>query len=206
MSQLDALEYLAVLLSSRKLALSLLERTTLAHLSSAEVSELERFLPPTFARRLHAAMRLGAAVLMPELPESLNSPKAAFAHIFPFLAGAETERMLVVCCNSQFQPLHTEVVAQGAVNTVSTLGVDLFAPVIRHRAQAIFLAHNHPSQDPTPSVGDIRSTEQMLRVAEVLGVRLLDHLVVGGRAYRSIRDEMARQGLSWHASEATLHG
>jgi len=205
-NRVDATEHLAVLLSSRKLALSLLERTTLAHLASAEVSELERFLPPTFARRLHAAMRLGAAVLMPELPRSLTSAASAFAHVFPFLAGAETERMLVVCCNSQFQPLHTEVVAQGAVNTVSTLGVDLLAPVIRHRAQAIFLAHNHPSQDPTPSLGDIHSTERMLRACEVLGVRLLDHLVVGGRSFRSIRDEMARQGLSWHSSEAALHG
>lgn len=206
MSYVDALHHLAALLSSRKLAVSLLQRTTLAHLASAEVSELERFLPPVYARRVHAAMRLGVSVLTPELPESLNSAAAAFAHVFPFLAGAETERMLVVCCNSQFQPLHTEVVAQGAVNTVSTLGVDLLAPVIRHRAQAIFLAHNHPSQDPTPSLGDIRSTEGMLRACELLGVRLLDHLVVGGRTYRSVRDAMERQGLPWRAPEVALHG
>jgi DNA repair protein RadC len=46
-------------------------------------------------------------------------------------------------------------------------------------AAAIILVHNHPSGDPTPSPDDIRLTERISRAGELLGIKLLDHVILG---------------------------
>jgi len=55
-------------------------------------------------------------------------------------------------------------------------------------AAAIVLSHNHPSGDPTPSPDDIRMTERMSKAADILGIRLLDHVIIGELGSFSFRD------------------
>ena len=60
---------------------------------------------------------------------------------------------------------------------------------IRQGAAAVVLAHNHPSGDPTPSAQDIEVTKRLLDASEVLGIKLLDHVIVGNGSYFSMRNE-----------------
>jgi DNA repair protein RadC len=66
------------------------------------------------------------------------------------------------------------------------------ADILRHvlvlGGKAFLIAHNHPSGDPEPSRGDIAYTRRMSTMSEMLGLRLVDHLVVGADRYVSIRD------------------
>ena len=55
-------------------------------------------------------------------------------------------------------------------------------------AAAFVLAHNHPSGDPEPSEDDVRLTRRLQRCGETLGIELLDHLVIGGRRWVSLRE------------------
>lgn len=54
------------------------------------------------------------------------------------------------------------------------------------QAQKIILVHNHPSGDPTPSQGDNQVTQRIKECADIMGIMLLDHVVIGDGTFRSI--------------------
>lgn len=66
---------------------------------------------------------------------------------------------------------------------------EVFRPALREAAAALILVHNHPSGDPTPSSEDREVTLRLAKAGEILGVRVLDHVIVAERGYCSLRDE-----------------
>ena len=56
---------------------------------------------------------------------------------------------------------------------------EVYRYAIERNAVQIVVAHNHPSGDPTPSAEDIRATRQLVEAGRVIGIRLLDHVIVG---------------------------
>jgi DNA repair protein RadC len=66
---------------------------------------------------------------------------------------------------------------------------DVFAQVVRHCAAAIVLCHNHPSGDATPSKEDIEITQRLRATGELMGVRVLDHIIIGKGKYVSFVDD-----------------
>lgn len=59
-------------------------------------------------------------------------------------------------------------------------------PAVQLGAPAVIVAHNHPSGDPTPSEADVDVTRRLREAGDVLGIRLLDHLVIGDGTFRSV--------------------
>lgn len=178
---------LGILLGSRDLADTLLARTTLRHLAESPVEELARLVPRRAAERLHAAFRVGREAVSPTQPRILTSARDVFRHLHPYLAARETERMVVVACDVLGRPLATQVIAEGGPADVSVRIADLFTAAIRHRAVAIAMAHNHPSGSLDPSPQDLALTRQAVRASGVLDVYLIDHLIVTGRGFTSLR-------------------
>jgi len=66
---------------------------------------------------------------------------------------------------------------------------DVFGAVVREAAAAVIFVHNHPSGDPTPSAEDIALTRRLREVGDLVGVRVLDHVVIGKGRYVSFVDE-----------------
>ena len=64
----------------------------------------------------------------------------------------------------------------------------IFAAGLRHGAEGLVIAHNHPSGDPEPSRADIEATRRLADVAAALGIRLHDHLIFAGGECRSFRE------------------
>ena len=62
--------------------------------------------------------------------------------------------------------------------------------MIEESAAAIILVHNHPSGDPTPSAEDIAITHRLRQVGEIMGVRVLDHVVIADERYVSLRERL----------------
>jgi DNA repair protein RadC len=69
-------------------------------------------------------------------------------------------------------------VSQGGAHGCAITPADIFRPAIAGGAAAILLAHNHPSEDPTPSNTDLHMTAQICSAGDVLGIPVLDHLVI----------------------------
>jgi DNA repair protein RadC len=65
---------------------------------------------------------------------------------------------------------------------------ELFRPAIERPAAAIVLAHNHPSNDPSPSPEDVKVTRQAVEAGKLLDVELLDHLIIGSGVYTSLKE------------------
>lgn len=60
---------------------------------------------------------------------------------------------------------------------------------LRHHAVCLILIHNHPSGDPHPSQCDAEVTERMYQAGELLGIRLLDHIIIGDQTYFSFQEQ-----------------
>ena len=65
---------------------------------------------------------------------------------------------------------------------------DVFADVITDRAAAAIFAHNHPSGDLQPSEADLKTQEQLVQAAKILGFRVLDHVIVSRKGYFSFQE------------------
>ncbi len=59
--------------------------------------------------------------------------------------------------------------------------------MVRESAAAVVFVHNHPSGDPTPSQEDLEITRRLRHVGELMGVRVLDHIVIGHRRFASLK-------------------
>jgi DNA repair protein RadC len=186
----DLEEALSVFLSSRRKARSLLARTTLRHLAECDESELARFMPRDSARSFASALLLAREATSPPPKTKLDTPSAAYAHLYPYLAGLEAERFVVVACDIRAQVLATSIVAEGTPDAVSVHPGDVFAVAVRHRAVAVVVAHNHPLGVVTPSAEDLELTEDLRLSGKLLGIPVIDHMVVAGDRFWSIAQNL----------------
>ena len=79
-------------------------------------------------------------------------------------------------------------ISEGTLNASLVHPRKIFKMAVEHATASLILAHNHPSGDPTPSQEDIRVTQQLLDAGKVMGIRVLDHIVLGQRTQGQLDD------------------
>jgi DNA repair protein RadC len=100
----------------------------------------------------------------------------------------EQEHLRVVLLNSKNQVLAMPEVYKGSVNTAQVRLSELLREAIREGCPALVVVHNHPSGDPTPSADDIDMTRQLIEAGKLLDIDVLDHIVIGGQGFVSLRE------------------
>lgn len=113
----------------------------------------------------------------------------AFGVVGRELAQADREHFVVLHLNSKNMLLAKETVSIGSLNSSIVHPREVFRGAVMHGSAAIILAHNHPSGDPTPSNEDKILTSRLCEAGELLGIRVLDHIIVGGSWYLSLADK-----------------
>lgn len=137
------------------------------------------------------------AFLMPAPPMEgdviVRSPEDVWKVCEPTSSyGAET--FSVLCVNSKNRLIAGGHISMGILDTCPVHPREVFKAAILHSAAAIILCHNHPSGDPTPSAEDVRITRQLIQAGQVIGIKVLDHVIVGkpsvdrARAFVSLRE------------------
>ena len=81
------------------------------------------------------------------------------------------------------------VISIGNVDSAPVHPREVFGPAIRRGASAVVVAHNHPSGDPTPSPQDIEVTKRLIKASEVIGIKLVDHVIIGNGVFTSLKAE-----------------
>lgn len=104
----------------------------------------------------------------------------------------EREQLWVVLLNVKNVVLVQELVYVGSVSAALVRVGELFTEAVRRCAPRIVLAHNHPSGDPTPSPEDLRLTASAIAAGRLLDIEVLDHLVIGGSRFVSLRGQGVR--------------
>lgn len=167
----------------------LAEHGSLARLSTASIADLNRTtgIGPAKSTTLSAAFELGRrAAAEGAAVSKLASSGAIAAAAAPLLAGRR-ERLLVLSADHALRLHGTDLISQGGTHSTAAPVRDILAAVLRRDCSTFALAHRHPAGDPTPSSQDITATARIADAAKVVGLRLLDHVVLGGTRWRSIR-------------------
>lgn len=92
---------------------------------------------------------------------------------------SDKESLVAILLNAKMRPVGYHVVAVGSLNECIAHPREILRPAIIIAAYAFVLAHNHPSGDPAPSQADQRLTRRLYEAAELLQIRLLDHVIIG---------------------------
>lgn len=95
------------------------------------------------------------------------------------LLKADREKLISVMLNSKNVIIGMDVVSVGTLNQSCAHPRELYKAAILSNAAAIILVHNHPSGDPTPSMEDAQMTHRTSKAGEILGIKLLDHIIIG---------------------------
>ena len=140
------------------------------------------------ALRVLASLELGQRALRGKGRRVLSSPKHVFSYANSY-ATAEKEHFLAIHLSTRHVPVLLEVVSIGTLNASLVHPREVFRRAIRESSANLILVHNHPSGDPTPSADDIEITTRLLRVGELVGIEVLDHVILAGERYFSFREE-----------------
>lgn len=110
---------------------------------------------------------------------ALTSPKEVFSHLQTLLADYEHEVFALLMLDSRHRVIAFEEVFRGTLDSASVYPREVVKLALEHNAAALILVHNHPSGDPEPSMADRNLTTKLQDALNLVGVRTLDHVVVG---------------------------
>ena len=170
----------------------LLHFGSLAELARAEPAELCALpgIGPAKAAEIVAACELGRRLAACDVRpgEALTSADRVFAHFRTRFATLRKERFVTLLLDSKNRLLRECLVSEGSLTASLVHPREVFAPVVRESAAAVLLVHNHPSGDPTPSREDLEITRRLREAGELMGVRVLDHVIIGRGCYVSLAE------------------
>ncbi len=180
-----------------QVASELLQRHGSLHgLSRCTVEEIAKIpgIGPAKAVQLVAAFGLGQRLARETIAqEKIDTPELVYALLSAEMRVLHKESLRVILLDTRYHLLRIHEVSLGSINESIAHPRDVFRPAIISSAYAVIVVHNHPSGDPSPSQADHSLTRRLAEAAELLQIKLLDHIIIGapaeGRApYFSFRE------------------
>ena len=165
---------------------------TLRALGTATPVELcaTRGIGPAKAAELVAvfelARRFAGAPLAPG--DRFTCSEEVFRHYHERLRDRKKEVFLALLLDSKNRVLREVQISEGSLTASIVHPREVFVPVVRESAAAVLFVHNHPSGDPTPSREDLEITTRLQEAGTLMGVRVLDHIIIGSGGYVSFVD------------------
>lgn len=135
---------------------------------------------------IRRALRILDSRLRAEPDLTLNRPEAVAAYLRLRLARQAHESFLVLFLDTQNRLLAAEVLFEGTLNQTAVYPREVLRAVLAHGAASVVLAHNHPSGSSAPSDSDVLLTRKLSQALALIDVRVLDHVIVAGRAMASM--------------------
>lgn len=114
----------------------------------------------------------------------ITSPQDAVKVVGDFLCEMDREVLCVINLRADGTPINCNIVSMGAVNQTIAEPRELFKASILSNAVQMLMMHNHPSGNLQPSRQDVMMTNRILDLSELIGIRLVDHIIVGNDCNR----------------------
>ncbi len=141
---------------------------------------------------IKAALELGRRVRRqpPEArPGAFLNAETVFARYGPRLGPEKRETFVALLLDIKNRLIRDVTISQGSLNQSIVHPREVFQPAIRDSAASVIFVHNHPSGDTTPSREDREITRRLKQTGDVIGIRVLDHVIVGEHSYTSFAND-----------------
>ena len=116
--------------------------------------------------------------------EPMDCPEAAIRVMSSFLKDMDREIFCVVNLQEDLRPINMETVSVGVLNGALVHPREVMKSAILSNAASIMLVHNHPSGRLAPSSEDIAVTERMQDAGQIIGIKVVDHIITGRKTGR----------------------
>ena len=120
---------------------------------------------------------------------ALTSPKEVFSHLQALLADYEHEVFALLLLDNRHRVIVFHELFRGTLDGANVYPREVVKTALEHNAAATVLVHNHPSGDPEPSQADLTLTHKLQEALNLVGVRTLDHIVVGHEGCISLAEQ-----------------
>lgn len=159
----------------------------LCHLS---ISDLEKIkgIGTVKAIQLLCAAELAVRISSSAAKDRLcfNRPDTIADYYMEKMRHYTQEHLMLMMFDTKNRLIKDSLIFKGTVNTSVIHPREIFIEALKCEAVSIVLIHNHPSGDPTPSREDIAVTKSIHKAGSYIGIRLLDHLIIGEQKYESL--------------------
>jgi len=143
--------------------------------------------PPSRFRAPVTSLRLVREATV-EYGEPVKSAAIAFSILRPLMEDLAQEAFFVMGLNTRNRITVLHQVAMGSADGVSFNPADVAKVLLLSHSTGCIVCHNHPSFDPSPSPEDRALTQRIREITALLGIRFLDHIVIGGDRFYSFAD------------------
>lgn len=143
------------------------------------------------AARLLAAAELGRRALVARVDERprFRSPQDIARYLLPLHGGHREERCGVVLLDARYRLIRTTVLSVGTQDAALIQPRDIFRVALLASATSVVVFHNHPSGDPEPSPADVQVTARLAQAGDMVGIKLIDHIILGAGRYYSFKSQ-----------------
>jgi DNA repair protein RadC len=159
--------------------------------ASASTAELQNCgLTETQSALISAAIRIGQELCSAPLRpgERFSNSREIFQRYRARFFAVRKEHFVALNLNSKNQLIREVMISVGSLSTSVVHPREVFAPAVKDSSAAILFLHNHPSGDPAPSREDRDCTQRLIHAGQILGIRCLDHIILGFDDYYSFAD------------------
>ncbi len=135
-----------------------------------------------------AALELGRRSLRKSEAAQFNNPRDVYEHYAPHIGILKFELFKVAAVDGQNYVLRDTTISKGLLDASLTHPREVFKFALAETASGLFLVHNHPSGVLKPSEDDLRITERLCRAGELMGIRIIDHIIVARAGFYSFAE------------------
>lgn len=141
--------------------------------------------------QLLAAIELGRRVATHPRKErvSVSNPEDIVRLFMEKMRYYKEEHFVALLLDTKGKVIEENEISVGDLNSAPIHPREVFKQAIRRSAAAVILVHNHPSGDPEPSPEDILVTDRLVETAEIVGIQVVDHIIIGDGSFTSLKME-----------------
>ena len=170
-----------------------MDKTGIGYLSHVTVEELTKIkgIGQCKAAQIIAAIELGKRLSSSSGDDKLkvDSPLVIAELLMEEMRYLTKEHFKIAILDTKNQIISIENISIGNLNASIVHPREVFNIAIKRSANSIILVHNHPSGDPTPSTEDINITHRLIDAGNIIGIKVLDHIIIGDNKYISFKQK-----------------
>ena len=171
----------------------LFNKYNLKSLSRIKITSLKKQLGIGDAKacQIIACFELGKrlAAFKEDKKPIIKNAKDVVKLFLPEMSVLEKEHFKGVYLDTRKRIIKQENIFIGSLNESVVHPREIFKIALDENAATIIILHNHPSGDPNPSSYDIEMTKELVKAGDLLGIQILDHIIIGGKKYVSLREK-----------------